>query len=137
MERGQLVWTPREPETAVLRCPECEGTYDDEQRRKAVQEGEWRATKPYTGTAGFWGNGMLSPHPVQRGYVSHLHWVAAQTEAAEKAANPERARRVLVNTFDALPFQGKLETKPDAHELMDRREAWNPLDGIPSQVLAI
>ena len=137
MERSHIVWEPGLPENAAVRCPQCGDTFDDNERRAAVSAGEWRATREYSGTAGFWANGMLSPHPVQRGYESHLHWVAQQTEAAEKAANPERARRVMVNTFDALPFQGRLEEKPDADELVQRREAWNPLDGIPAGVLAI
>jgi len=137
MERSHITWEPGKPETALVRCPECGDGFNDEERRGAVSMGEWRATRAYEGISGFWGNGMLSPHPVQRGFDSHIHWVAAQTEAAEKAANPERARRVMVNTFDALPFQGKLEEKPDADTLMQRREQWNTLDGLPSGVLAI
>lgn len=137
MLREHLRWTPGEPENAIVICPECEGEFNDKERRAAVSKGEWIATKPFKGTAGFWGSGMLSPHPVQRGYKSHLHWVAQQTEAAEKAANPDRARRVLVNTFDAMPFQGRLEEKPDPADLVWRREKYNPVDQIPSGCLVI
>jgi len=137
MLREHLRWTPGEPENAIVICPECEGEFNDKERRAAVAKGEWIATKPFKGTAGFWGSGMLSPHPVQRGYKSHLHWVAQQTEAAEKAANPDRARRVLVNTFDAMPFQGRLEEKPDPADLVWRREKFNPVDQIPSGCLVI
>jgi phage terminase large subunit GpA-like protein len=137
MDRSHIVWTPGKPEGAVVRCPSCGDTFDDDERRRAVADGEWIATKEFTGTAGFHASGMLSPHPVQRGFESHLHWVAQQTEAAEKAANPERARRVIVNTFDALPFQGTLEEKADPADLVHRREPWNPADSVPDGVLCV
>jgi phage terminase large subunit GpA-like protein len=137
MERSHIVWTPGKPEEAVVRCPSCGETFDDDERRAAVRQGEWRATQEFSGIAGFHASGMVSPHPVQRGYQSHLHWVAAQTEAAEKASNPDRARRVLVNTFDALPFQGTLEEKADPADLVHRREPWNPADSVPDGVLCI
>jgi len=137
MERSHVVWPAGKPEEALVRCPQCGETFDDDERRQSVKAGEWIASQEFHGIRGYHASGMVSPHPVQRGYFSHLHWIASQMEAAEKASNPDRARRVICNTFDALPFQGTLEEKADPADLVHRREAWNPADMVPDGVLCI
>ena len=102
-----------------------------------VAAGEWVATKPFKGIAGFWGNGMMSPHPKQKGFKSHLHWVAAQVEKVELADNPDRARHVLVNTFDALPYQPERIEAPEASVLLERRESYKPRVELPAGVLIV
>ena len=80
---------------------------------------------------------MLSPHPVQKGYSCHLHWVASQEEKIEKADNPDRARHVLTNTFDAEPYKPEVVEAPDANALLDRVEEYNPREELPDGVLII
>ena len=132
--REHVTWPDGRPEEAVVECPECREQLTDKQRRAMVRKGEWRATKPFKGVAGFWGNAMMSPHPVQKGYTSHLHWLAQQQINAETSDNPERARRVLVNTIDALPHEPEMIDAPDPHVLMDRREPYNAREMLPEGV---
>ena len=135
--RDQVTWPEGQPELAYIECPACNDHLTDADRRAMVKKGEWRATKPFTGTAGFWLNALCSPHPVQKGYRSHLHWLAMQQINADKADNPERARRVLVNTIDAMPHEPESIDAPNPHDLMDRRENYDAAEMLPAGVLMI
>jgi phage terminase large subunit GpA-like protein len=137
MLREHITYPDGEPEKAELLCPDCTASINEAQRREMMMNGEWRATLPFHGIAGFWGNGLMSPHPVQKGYASVLHWVAAQELKAESADNPARAKRVLVNTFDAEPYQPETLEAPEASILMDRRESFTPRDMLPEDVLIL
>ena len=127
------------PEKAEIEAPCCGRMVSDQQRRGMVHDpgAEWRATRDFHGVAGFWGNGMLSPHPVQKGFESHLHWVAQQQINAEKADNPDRARKVLANTFDALPYTPERLEAPEADTLYARREDYSARTELPDGVLLI
>ena len=135
MLRDHLKFPEGKPEQAKIECPACKELLTDNMRRKMIAAGEWRPTQPFKGIAGFWGNGMLSPHPTQKGFKNHLHWVATQAEAVEKADNPERARHVLINTFDALPYRPERIEAPDAGQLLDRIEDYKPWHELPDGVL--
>jgi len=49
------------PETATYRCESCGVKWGDGERRAAVRLGEWRATRPFAGTAGFHLSALYSP----------------------------------------------------------------------------
>jgi phage terminase large subunit GpA-like protein len=99
----------------------------------------WRATRPFTGKAGFHANSLLWPHPVDPvKYPGGYLQVLAQKEIdVEKSENPERARRVLVNTDDAETFESVYDAKPDHSKLFLRREEYDPAVMLPAGVLAI
>ena len=137
MLRDHITYPDGEPEKAEILCPKCSAAISDKQRRDMVHAGEWVATQPFTGIAGFWANGMISPHPAQKGFKSHLHWIVEQQLKAERADNPARAKRVLVNTFDAECFEPETIDAPDSNLLMDRREDYNPREMLPAGVLLI
>lgn len=54
-------WAKDEPETAEYICEECGSAWDDAKRYRAVKGGEWRASEPFSGTAGFHLSGLYSP----------------------------------------------------------------------------
>ena len=135
MLREHLKYPEGEPEKAVLICPECGEELTDKDRKLMVQNGHWKATKPFNGIAGFWGNGMLSPHPIQKGFKSHLHWIATQEEIIAKSDNPDRAKHVFVNTFDADCYKPEFIEAPESSELLDRREDYDPRKQLPKGVL--
>ena len=137
MERGHVKHPKDKPEKAVVECPECAKTFNDKQRRESVKQGEWRATRKFNGVAGFWANGMISPHPKQKGFKSHLHWIADQTLKIDTADNPERAKHVFTNTFDALPYKPEVIEAPSAHILLERREDYKPYHKLPEEVLIL
>ena len=48
-------------QTACYHCEECDAAWSDTDRTKAVNGGEWRATRPFNGIAGFWISELYSP----------------------------------------------------------------------------
>ena len=55
-----VVWDEKKPETARIRCKECEKDWSEPQRIKSIQKGEWRATEGNRAVAGFHIPGLLS-----------------------------------------------------------------------------
>ena len=137
MERGHVKHPKDKPEKAVVECPECSKTFNDKKRREIIHLGEWRKTRKFNGVAGFWANGMISPHPKQKGFKSHLHWVADQTLKIDNSDNPERAKHVFTNTFDSLPYKPEVIEAPDAHALLERREDYKPWHELPAEILIL
>jgi phage terminase large subunit GpA-like protein len=135
MHRRDLQWDEGKPETARMICPGCSEAFDDDERRRMVMAGEWRATKPFTGVRGYQANGMLWPHPHQEAFRNFLHQTASEVEKATKSENPEASLRVIVNTFDAEPFKPKVETKPDPSAIRELSEAYDPAVVLPDGVL--
>jgi len=80
---------------------------------------------------------MMSPHPAQKGFTSHLHWLAMQEINAERSENPDRARRVIANTIDAVPYEPEMIDAPDANLLYERREDYVPREMLPAGVLML
>ncbi len=81
---------------------------------------------------------MLWPHPTDpvKCPGGALQMIAQQAIAAERADNPQRAIRVLVNTVDAEPFDPVTETEkpPEWKPLFDRREKYTV---VPAAALVI
>lgn len=46
-------WTEGDPESARITCESCGALLDDSDRVDMIAQGEWRATKPFKGVAGF------------------------------------------------------------------------------------
>jgi phage terminase large subunit GpA-like protein len=135
LHRKQLRYESSKPEEAWIECPENECKITDAERRKMILRGEWRASRPFNGIAGFHGSRMMSPHPPQKGFKSHLHWAAVEELKIEKAENREKALRVLVNTFDAETYQAPAEEKPDPVGLA--AEAYDYLSKVGENQLSI
>ena len=139
--RRQLRYDTAKPEDAWLECPTQGCAITDAERIAMVKRGEWIPTRPFRGIAGFHASRMISPHPVQKGFASHLHWAAVQEMGVEKADNREKALRVLVNTFDGEPYQPPEMDIPDPMEV--ERGAYDYLrlvDGVmhvPNGVLLV
>lgn len=54
-------WPEGRPELAVYVCQHCGAELQDKQKRAMLLAGEWRATKPYSGIAGFHISELYSP----------------------------------------------------------------------------
>ena len=58
------VWGKHHPETAHYVCPACSGVWNDAERLRNIRRGNWVATAPFTGAAGFDElNELYSPFP--------------------------------------------------------------------------
>lgn len=137
MLREHVKYKENKPEDAWMECPESGCHLNDDNRKEMMINGRWEATKPFTGVAGFWANGMISPHPVQKGFKSHLHWVAQKEIEIEQADNPDRARHVFVNTFDANPYKPERIEAPEPDKLLERVEDYKPRVMLPEGVLIL
>lgn len=124
---GNVVWgkdTPAggDPSRAVLKCPDCSGFMTNAQKNAAVRKGQWIATAPFNGKAGFHLSELYSPWRT-------LGEVALDFLAAKE--NPERLQ-VWVNTSLGETFEEHGEAVHD-HELAARMENF-PAE-VPSRAL--
>jgi phage terminase large subunit GpA-like protein len=111
---------------ATYECEHCRAQWNDVQRNRAVENTEWRASRPFRGVAGFWISHLYSP-------------VKSLSEIVQKWLNAEATGdvndlRVFVNTNLAEDWIEKGEA-PAYEQLLDRREAY--LGTVPKGVLLV
>lgn len=99
------------PETARYHCEHCEEPWTEAQRDRAVRLGEWRATAPFTGIAGF---------HIWEAYSPWVKFAQTVKDFLEKRTNPE-SYKTWVNTALGETWVEKGEA-PDWQRLYDRRE---------------
>jgi len=120
---SNVQWIDGDPETARYACEGCGALWSDADRIWAIRNGEWRASKPFTGVAGFAINGMYSPWtPLSDGVRDFLN----------VKKNPEMLR-VWTNTYLGETWEDQGETVDD-WSLAERRE---PLPSIPDEVIVL
>ncbi len=108
---GQVQWTTDQPETALYACAECGALWNDGQRWAAIGKGEWRATAPFSGIAGFHLSELCST------WVRLSGMVRAFLEAKD---HPEQLK-TWVNTSLGETWRDKGEA-PEWERLYERRE---------------
>jgi phage terminase large subunit GpA-like protein len=148
MHTRQIVWTPKKPETAVLYCPHCERSIEEAARFDQAMAAEWRnaegRTRQQTRDDGY--SGRVAYHLGcmyhvgdynDEAHVSYMHEIASEIEKLAQSDNPEKAKRVFVNTRDAESYEEELMEKPEANAYYDRREAYNPYETLPAGVLML
>ena len=132
LHRRQLRYPEGQPEKAEYECDACARMLNAAQRFDMVMAGEWRPTRAFSGIRGYWLNGMNSPFPVKRGYVSKLHQFAAEIE--EHKAQGDEAMITLTNTFDAECYEVVTESA-SAEDLFKQCEDYGC--DIPESVLML
>jgi len=122
----QVTWQKDEhgehrPETAGYACEHCGSLWNDAQRAAAVRRGEWRATAPFRGCAGFHVSALYAPWDAMR--LEHLvtYWLEAQ-------GNPELLK-VFVNTVLAELWEEKYHGLDDS-VVAERLEDYPERDGV-------
>ena len=136
LEWKLVEWPKGKPENAVIVCPECPATHDDEQRKRMIREGEWRPTAPFRGVRGRNLNGIYSLFPAKKGYRSKLHQFAQDCIDAAHSNNRKETVKVWVNTFLNQTYRAEADLTPDWKPLYDRRESYT-LDKIPQRIVLI
>lgn len=112
---AQVRWPKDQPAHARYECEACTEAWSESDRLGAVMAGEWRATKPFAGIAGFHLNALVSP------------WVTIgelALEFVQAAPFPERLK-VFVNTVLGETWEDPAE-KIDDTGLLARRERYGP-----------
>lgn len=99
------------PETAAYVCEQCGACWDDLARAVAVSRGEWRATAPFKGVAGFHLNELCSP------------WVRLEAIVAAflVAKNKPDTLKVWTNTVLGESWEAEAESVK-AGDIMERAE---------------
>jgi phage terminase large subunit GpA-like protein len=140
MRRSDIRYDKDKTEDARIECQNCHDLHDDEARYKMSRiPDKWHATSEFRGSAGFHANALLWPHPVDRAKYpgGFLQMLALEEISAERADNPERARRVIVNTRDAESYQPEHLQKIEHSALYKRREKYDPREELPAEVVFI
>jgi phage terminase large subunit GpA-like protein len=139
MNRKDLRYDKEKTEEAKLECPNCHALHTDPERYKISRAGRWVATAEFKGVGGFHANALLWPHPIdlEKYPGGFLQMLALEEVAAEQADNPERARRVIVNTRDAESYQPEHLQKIEHSALYKRREKYDPREELPAEVVFI
>lgn len=121
---ANVKWEKDDPTEVWYQCEACGAKLTDQDRLRMIKAGEWRATKPFTGTAGFFIFELYSP------------WVPMRTMVANflSAKKHPETLRVWVNTALGETWTED-ETAVEGSELFRRREPY-PAQ-VPDGVLVI
>jgi phage terminase large subunit GpA-like protein len=123
---AHVKWEIGQPDTAHYVCEHNGCVWDDQDRNKAVRDGEWRAEKPFNGNVGYHLSQLYSPFaPLSEGVRDFL----------DAKGNPQLLK-TWVNTFLGETWEEKGK-RLEWSALMDQREEYETQDGIPEQITVI
>ena len=123
LEWKNVYWTKVNHQDADYTCKECGAAGSDSERLAAIRKGIWKASSDFTGTAGFWINGLYSTF-TSLGEAVDLFLSSKDL--------PEKLK-VFTNTFLAESWEETGE-KIDDYQLQQRAEDY---DGVPRDVVLI
>jgi phage terminase large subunit GpA-like protein len=121
-ERQELVWANvqwTDPKNPNYVCAHCGSCWSDAMRNRAISQGQWQASRPFNGVAGFHLSALYSP------------WVVLADAVEEFLAAKKDPMRLktFVNTFLGETWEDQGEGV-DEMELFQRRESY---DGVPEE----
>lgn len=105
-------------ESARYACPHCGGLWTDSEKKLIVMKGEWVATAPFYGVAGFYINELYSPFPGSTLTELLKKYLNAQHLLEQGDDTKMRAFR---NSSEGLPYEYKSEL-PTSDKLSERAE---------------
>lgn len=111
------------PESAYYVCPHCGGLWNDAEKNRNVRRGEWRATAPFYGVAGFYINELYSPFPGSVLQRLVEKWLTAQ-HALEQGDDTKL--RSFVNNTQGLAYAYTSDL-PDVETLRDRADEYEEM----------
>ncbi len=119
-----------QPETARYCCPHCSVLWSDAEKNRAVRKGQWRASLPFRGVAGFYINELYSPFPgsqlarLVEKYLSAVHALAL---------GDDTKMRSFRNNSEGLGYAYRTDI-PEAQDLKVRAERYEeftvPMGGL-------
>ena len=120
---SNVTWRDDNPNTGEYHCAGCGVTWSDTERHRAVRNGEWIASAPFNGVAGFHLNALYSPWSVLSDAIEEFL-------AARK--NPMRLK-TFVNTFLGETWEDEGEGVDD-YAIAKRKEDY---EGVPDDVVLL
>lgn len=118
-------WTDGDPSTAAYACEGCGVLWNDAARWSAMKMGEWVATAPFTGVAGWHLNQLISP------------WVTLEScvkEFLEAKRSGVQTLKTWTNTVLGETWEEQGE-RVDDNELLARRVDYG--DEVPAEVVVV
>ncbi len=111
-------------------CPHCHEQWTEAQKNAAVRKGEWRATAPFTDTAGFYINEIYSPFPGSTMRIIVEKYLRAN---AKMQTGDDSAMRAFYNSQLGRAYEYASDL-PDSEALAERAidyaEFTVPVDGV-------
>lgn len=134
----QVHWTDGKPYDCWIECSnlECRSRLVDDERKRMILTGEWKATDAFDGICGYWLNGLNTTFPAKKGFASRLHQMVAEYIEAKAS---ESAMQVWTNTFKAESYEPPSD-KIDVHSVSERAEPYGgdgPRPTLPRYVLIL
>ena len=119
----QVKWPEGKPEDAYYECERNGCVITDSDKSEMMIKGEWRATAPFSGTAGFHLNELYSP------------WVAFRRTVQQflQAKKSPETLKTWINTSLGETFEDQGE-RVEESSLIARKEHWKE---IPAEVLVL
>lgn len=118
--------TIRRCEEAWFECLACGGRLDDPDRHRTILNGEWQATQPFYGTAGFWGWQAMSPFSAAKDIANEWLGALGSTMALQSVKNETLG----------LPWTESGEA-PEWKRLFDRRDLSYTLGTVPEGAILL
>lgn len=149
MDTDQIRWPKGQPEKAIMVCPKCDTSLTDQDRREMTfHRSRWidkrgnviegrDVVEGFDGHRGYHLNCMAFSGDHNQARASYLHELAADMESIERAADPERARRVFENTKRCRSYRPKDTPRPRPSELEEYLEDYDPEKALPEDVLGL
>lgn len=121
-----VVFDPEKPRDAKMACPECGAIITDQDKPGMISRGQWIATAPHTGVAGFHLNELYSP------------WRKFGDVAADFVASKDFQEKLKtwVNTSLGEVWEDREGDAIDAESLMSRKGAWGA-ESLPADTVAV
>lgn len=112
---GGVKWPEGKPEEAYYQCQECGEAIGEAQKSGMVADGEWVATEPFRGHAGFHISALYSPFPGAR-------WGVLAAEFLEAKRGGPTTLQPFVNTVLGETWDAGESSDPGS--LLERGEAY-------------
>ncbi|QDP46580.1 MAG: putative terminase large subunit [Prokaryotic dsDNA virus sp.] len=132
LQWSRIEWEKDKPKEAKYRCEneECDKLIPHSKKRKMVERGEWRATAPFDGHAGFhiWAAYSFSPNAT---------WGHLAVEFLEAKESGVETLQTWVNTALGETWEDEANEGVDSHELANRKESYDASEVLPDGVVLI
>lgn len=125
---ANLKWPENEPHNAQYYCCECGSAIAEHYKTQMLANGQWRASAPFTDTAGFHLNALYSP-------VGWLSWSAIASRWLEAQKSTD-ALCTFVNTVLGEPWVEHGDA-PDWQLLWERRDLSMQIGVVPADALLV
>lgn len=122
---AQVRWPEGRPQDAFYSCKHCGTQIDEAYKEEMLARGEWRATRPFTGIAGFHISELYSPWST---------WARMALEFVQASKLPEQLQ-TFINESLGETWVDQSAT-PEAEGLLARRESYTAAS-LPPGVLLI